>query len=53
MIYLDHNATTPVDQRVFDAMVPHLRECFGNPSSFYQLGRDARAADFGRSRRYR
>ena len=44
MIYLDHNATTPVDQRVFDAMVPYLRQCFGNPASFYQLGRDARAA---------
>jgi len=44
MIYLDHNATTPVHPRVFDAMVPYLRERFGNASSFYRLGRSARKA---------
>ncbi|MCA9520571.1 MAG: cysteine desulfurase, partial [Myxococcales bacterium] len=32
-IYLDNNATTPVDPRVLEAMLPYLRECFGNPSS--------------------
>ncbi|HSA59240.1 MAG TPA: aminotransferase class V-fold PLP-dependent enzyme [bacterium] len=32
-IYLDHHATTPVDPRVFEAMVPFLTEHFGNPSS--------------------
>lgn len=33
MIYLDHNATTPVDPRVLEAMLPFLRENFGNPAS--------------------
>jgi cysteine desulfurase len=37
-IYLDHNATTPVDPQVFDAMSPYLRHEFGNPSSGYLLG---------------
>src|SRR5688572_1505992 len=32
-IYLDHNATTPVDPRVLEAMLPYLRERFGNASS--------------------
>ena len=32
-IYLDYSATTPVDPRVVDAMVPWLREHFGNPAS--------------------
>eukprot|EP00959_Pyramimonas_sp_CCMP1952_P466575 9490174-Pyramimonas_sp.AAC.1 len=32
-IYLDNNATTPVDPRVKDVMLPWLTECFGNPSS--------------------
>jgi cysteine desulfurase len=43
-IYLDHNATTPVDPAVLDAMLPFLREQFGNPSSSYPLGRRARDA---------
>ncbi|MFZ9886777.1 MAG: cysteine desulfurase family protein [Myxococcota bacterium] len=32
-VYLDHHATTPVDERVLDAMLPYFREHFGNPSS--------------------
>jgi cysteine desulfurase len=32
-IYLDYGATTPVDPRVVDAMIPYLRESFGNPAS--------------------
>ena len=42
MIYLDHNATTPLHPRVLEKMVPYLTEQFGNPSSFYGLGREAR-----------
>jgi cysteine desulfurase len=41
-IYLDCNATTPVDPRVADAMVPVLREQYGNPSSGHSMGRRAR-----------
>lgn len=44
MIYLDHNATTPCDTRVFEAMRPYLCEQYGNPSSTHQLGRSARRA---------
>jgi cysteine desulfurase len=43
-VYLDHNATTPVDPAVLDAMLPFLREEFGNPSSAYPLGRRAHEA---------
>jgi cysteine desulfurase len=43
-IYLDYNATTPVDPRVAEAMIPFLREHFGNPSSSHALGRRTRAA---------
>ena len=39
MIYLDHNATTPVDPAVADKMAWLLREHFGNPSSLYPIGR--------------
>jgi cysteine desulfurase len=42
-IYLDFNATTPIDPRVADAMLPYLREHFGNPSSGHPYGR--RTAD--------
>lgn len=44
MIYLDHNATTPLDERVLDAMMPYLQALYGNPSSLYRLGRVARSA---------
>jgi cysteine desulfurase len=43
-IYLDYNATTPVDPEVLDAMLPFLREDYGNPSSSYILGKRAREA---------
>ena len=41
-IYLDHNATTPVDPSVLDAMLPALREQFGNASSTHWFGQRAR-----------
>jgi cysteine desulfurase len=43
-IYLDHNATTPVDPRVLEAMLPALRDGFGNASSLHWFGQQARAA---------
>ncbi len=43
-IYLDYNATTPVDPAVVDAMLPYLREHFGNPSSAHAFGAAARDA---------
>jgi cysteine desulfurase len=43
-IYLDHNATTPLDPRVLEAMVPVLGEGFGNASSLHWFGQRARAA---------
>lgn len=43
-IYLDYNATTPVDPRVVEAMLPFLREHYGNPSSDHVYGRRAKAA---------
>ncbi|MEI8254116.1 MAG: cysteine desulfurase family protein [Deltaproteobacteria bacterium] len=43
-IYLDHNATTPLLPDVVDAMIPYLREHFGNPSSGHVYGRRAHAA---------
>jgi len=44
MIYLDHNATTPVDPEVADAMKPYLGKEYGNPSSSHGLGRSAKQA---------
>ncbi len=41
---LDQNATTPLDPRVLEAMLPHLRGHYGNPSSACRLGQRARAA---------
>ncbi|WP_303786429.1 cysteine desulfurase family protein [Azovibrio restrictus] len=43
-VYLDHNATTPVDARVLEAMLPYLREQYGNASSRHEYGRAARRA---------
>jgi len=43
-VYLDYNATTPVDRDVLKAMLPYLRDEFGNPSSNYALGKRAHDA---------
>jgi cysteine desulfurase len=43
-IYLDYNATTPILPEVVDAMLPYLREHFGNPSSKHPFGRIAHDA---------
>lgn len=43
-VYLDHNATTPILPEVVDAMLPYLREHFGNPSSGHVYGRRAHDA---------
>ena len=44
IVYLDNNATTQVDPAVFEAMLPWLRDEYGNPSSVYSLGKRAAAA---------
>jgi cysteine desulfurase len=44
MIYLDYNATTPIDKEVADAMLPYLYGNYGNPSSSHELGVSAKSA---------
>lgn len=44
MIYLDHNATTPVAREVAEAMRPYFERFYGNPSSLHRLGRLSRDA---------
>ena len=41
-IYLDHAATTPLDPRVLETMLPYLRDAWGNPSSLYAEAQEAR-----------
>ena len=44
MIYFDHNATTAIDERVVEAMLPYLHTFYANPSSLYRAGRIVRSA---------
>ena len=44
MIYLDYNATTPIDKSVADAMLPYIQTNFGNPSSSHEFGITAKRA---------
>lgn len=44
MVYLDNAATTQIDPKVLEAMLPYLKDDFGNPGSKYSLGRTAREA---------
>ncbi|NBC66292.1 MAG: aminotransferase class V-fold PLP-dependent enzyme [Bacteroidetes bacterium] len=43
-IYFDHAATTPIDERVLEAMMPYLKENYGNANSAHQLGRTSKVA---------
>ena len=43
-IYLDYNATTPIDPEVLQEMLPYLKKHFGNPSSVHSHGREVRTA---------
>lgn len=43
-VYMDHSATTAVNPDVTEAMLPYFSETFGNPSSLYSIGRQARRA---------
>ncbi len=43
MIYLDYNASTPIDPAVYEAMLPYLSEHYGNPSSSHAMGRAVKA----------
>lgn len=44
IVYLDNNATTKMDSKVLDSMMPYLTEKFGNPSTLYFLGQEAKEA---------
>ena len=54
-IYLDYAATTPMDERAVQAMLPYMTQQFGNPSSLHSFGRlpgrQQRLRE-GRSRRF-
>ena len=49
MIYLDHAATTPVPEEVAQAVYDTLVSGWGNPSSQYPIGKQARDAEIGRA----
>lgn len=50
-IYLDYSATTPMKKEVLDEMIPYFSEKYGNPSSIYSFGREAKQAiDLARDR---
>lgn len=44
MIYLDHNATTPLDKRVLKKMMPYLEDIYSNPSSVYRFAQESKKA---------
>lgn len=44
MIYLDYNATTPIDRIVLDKMMPYFKDMYGNPSSVYRFAQNAKRA---------
>ncbi|MBR9998469.1 MAG: cysteine desulfurase [Cyclobacteriaceae bacterium] len=49
-VYLDYNATTPIDPEVAGEMIPYIRERYGNPSSSYSIGRrNKEAVDLARN----
>ncbi len=51
VVYLDNNATTRIDPRVLDTMIPYLDEFYGNPSSIHELGaRVGKAMELARER---
>ena len=43
-IYLDYAASTPIDKKVLEAMMPYMRRYYGNPSSMHSFGQKTRAA---------
>ena len=49
MIYFDHASTTPIDGEVLEAMLPYMKDNFGNPSSQHSAGRAAAAGEIGRA----
>ena len=44
MYYFDNSATTPISEKVLEAMMPYLTSSYGNASSIYSLGRESRKA---------